>query len=217
MHILIINASPYCDRSSFTSQIAKSFQEGVALAGSTTELYSIGKTTQWHNVTKEYLQNENIVFVVPVYVGIVPSILKEFLEKISALDSVTNNKKKISFVLHSAFPESSQRRCCEAYLETFVNLLNCEFCGILSGSVFYGLIENKSFQDMFEIYRKCGEKFVENNATFFFEDAVVFNGVEQLTEQQAKRFVRYYNFLCRHTAEEKGSLENLYNKPYEQG
>lgn len=215
MHIVIINASPYNDKASQTAKIVNAFQKGILEKGETAEIFSLCSRSQWQETLQTVITNDNIVFAVPVYVGMLPSMLKEFLEKINdLLPDENRNEKRISFILQSAFPEATQRHCCEKLLKSFVDHLRCNFSGILSHSIFYGFIDNIS-DDLLETYSSFGKKYVINNATFFFQEAIDFNGVEYLTEQQAKNFVRGYNFLHKHYAEAQGGADNLYNNPYD--
>lgn len=215
MHIVIINASPYNDKFSKTDIIVKGFQNGILKEGETAEIYSLSYRSQWDKAMQAVNLNDNIVFALPVYVGITPSILKEFLERMnSLLSNEKRNEKRISFILQSAFPEATQRHCCEKYLESFVDYMQCKFSGILSHCVFYGLIENMG-EDLLGVYSFFGGKYIKNDATFFFQEAIDFNGDEYLTEQQAKKFVRGFNFMSKYNAESLGGADNLYYKPYD--
>lgn len=215
MHIVIINASPYSYKFGQTAKIVNAFQDGILEEGETDEIYSLSDRTQWDNALQAVLSNDIIVFAVPVYVGIVPSMLKEFLEKLnSLLPDEKRSEKRISFILQSAFPEATQRHCAEKYLESFVKHLRCNFSGTLSRSIFYGFMDNTS-DNLLEEYSSFGRKYVINNATFFFHEAADFNGVEHLTEQQAKNFIRGYNFLHKHYAEAQGGVDKLYYNPYD--
>lgn len=216
MYITIINASPNNNKSSQTSQIVQAFEQGILKEKNDVEIYSLCHRSQWNSAIQSILSNENIVFVLPVYLGITPSILKEFLEKVDKILPDNNRaSKRIAFILQSAFPEASQRRCCEKYLESFVNCLKCQFSGILSHSVYYGLADNKNFGNLMEEYCSFGRGYIKNNASFFFPEAIEFNGEEYLTEQQAKRFVRGFNFLCKLNAQEQGATGDLYGNPYD--
>lgn len=215
MHITVINASPNNNKSSQTSQIVHAFNQGILKERKTVETHLLCDRSQWDNIIQAILDNENFVFVLPVYLGITPSVFKEFLEKVdSILPKETRGNKKIAFILQSAFPEASQRRCCEKYLESFVNCLKCQFSGILSHSVYYGLADSKNSGNLMDEYYSFGREYIKNNATFFFSKAREFNGAEYLTEEHAKRFVRGFNFMSKLNAEEQGITSNLYNNPY---
>lgn len=215
MHIVIINASPYGNKYSQTSQIVQAFEQGICDERKTVETYSLCYRSQWTDIIDAILNNENFVFVLPVYLGITPSVFKEFLEKVdSVLPKETRGSKKIAFILQSAFPEASQRRCCEKYLVSFVKHLKCQFSGILSHGVYYGLADSANSGNLIDEYCSFGREYVKNNATFFFPRAKEFNGEEYFTEEQAKRFVRGFNFMSKLNAEEQGVTGDLYNNPH---
>lgn len=217
MHLTIINASPYGNKYSNTKMIVDTFGKAIAETGNQVSVYSLSDRTEWDCALKSFLVNNNIIFVIPVYLGITPSVFMEFSEQ---LDSILNEDLKqglnVSFILQSAFPESSQRVCCEHFLKSLTECMGLNFCGILSHSIYYGLIEKGIFDNLTEAYNYFGKKYVENDFTFFFSDTIAFNGAEYLTEQQAKKFVRGFNFMCRHNAEELGCRKELNGKPFDE-
>ena len=216
MPVTIINASPYGNKNSNTKMIVDAFSQAVAKAGSVVENYSLSDRKQWKSALKAASENNHIVFAMPVYVGIVPSIFKEFAEELDrVLPGDVRKSIEISYILQSAFPESAQRKCAEKFLESVTESLKCAFSGILSHSVFFGLIEKGRFDNLSEAYSYFGKKYVENKFNFFFSEAEEFNGPEQLTEKQARKFVRGFNFMCRLTAEEKGCTKDLCDNPFE--
>lgn len=214
MHIIIVNASPYCGNDSNTKMIADTFRKSISETENEVTVYSLSDRNQWKSALKSVIDNKNIVFVMPVYVGIVPSIFKEFVEQLDELLTEDSRKQlNLSFILQSAFPESSQRVCGEKFLKGLTESLNCNFSGVLSHSVFWGLIDQGNFNSLTEAYTYFGKRYVENNFNFFFPEAVGFNGPEQLTEQQARKFVRGFNFMCRLNAEENGGVKELCINP----
>ncbi len=211
---IIINSSPY-NKSSNTSQIAEALKTGIVEEGRVAEIYSLFEKKKWDEAMQVIIDNENTIFVLPVYLGNVPSILKEFLERlIFLLPDDTKKQKRLSFVVQSGFPEASQRRYCEKYLKVFVEQLGCTFSGILSSGIYYGLIDNKGSDNLEETYRHFAREYIINGNTFFFQEAADFNGVEYLTQHQAKKFVRGFNFMCRLGAEEHGCKTDLFDAPH---
>lgn len=195
--------------------IVDAFAKSVEKSGIKTTVYSLSNRSQWESAIKSVLENENIIFAMPVYVGITPSIFKEFTEQLDSC--LTDDIRKIlnfSFILQSAFPEVRQRACCEKCLISVTEHMKCNFCGILSHCVFYGLIERGNFDTLSEAYDYFGKRYVESGFNFFFPEVATFNGPEHLTEKQAKKFVQGFNFLCRINAEEKGCTKNLCYNPY---
>lgn len=216
MHITVINASPFGSVYSNTKMIVDAFAASVSECGHDVQVYSLSDRKQWSDALGSVCINENIVFAVPVYVGIVPSLFKEFAEQLHRfLPARVCPLKRLSFIVQSAFPETAQRACCEKYLQCLTQELQCRFSGILSHCVFYGFIENGNFENLMTAYAYFGKKYTENDCTFFFPDAQDFNGAEILTERQAKLFVRGFNFLCRMNAQENGFTGDLLDSPYE--
>ncbi|MBR2413053.1 MAG: NAD(P)H-dependent oxidoreductase [Clostridia bacterium] len=216
MHITVINASPCGSVHSNTKMIVDSFAKSVAECGHDIQVYSLSERKQWKEALESIHTNENIVFAIPVYVGIAPSLFKEFIEQLNSfLPAQVRPLKRISFIVQSAFPETTQRACCEKYLQYLTQELNCRFSGILSHCVFYSFIENGTFENLMAAYSYFGKKYTDNDCTFFFSEAGDFNGAEILTERQAKLFVRGFNFLCRMNAQENGCTRDLHDSPYE--
>lgn len=214
MHFVIINASPHKVELSNTAMILEPFQKGIVEAESTFETYHLSKKQHWEKAKKAFLENENIVFALPVFAAILPGFMLEFLEEMISEREIKANKK-IAFILHSGFPEACQRRYCEDYLKTLPEMLNSTFSGILSYGINVRFIKNTQLKEVLNAYQYMGTQFVKNNGTFFFKEAVEFTGDEHITEIQAKKFNQIFNFFCRHIAEEKGCTTGLQARPYE--
>ena len=196
--------------------IVDTFSKSVVEEGNEVEIYSLSDRTQWNCALNSVISNNHIIFAMPVYVGIVPSIFKEFVEQLDCLLADDIRKDiQVSFILQSAFPEAEQRICAENFLKSITEGLKLTFSGILSHSIFFGLIEKGSFDNLSEAYSYFGKKYVENKFNFFFPEAEEFNGPERLTEKQARKFVRGFNFMCRVIAEEKGCKKDLCDNPFE--
>ena len=220
MHILIINSSPRTPSLSNTTMIINAFEKGVVKAGATVETYNLANKKQWEDIKKSFISNENIVFALPLYIETLPGIMLEFLEELAIyLKKVTNAisiNRKISFILQSAFPEACQRRCCENYLKTIPKFLNSSFTGILShGDTFNLSFVESTKMNTLASYELMGQKFIENNATFFFKECLDFTGAEYFSEAEAKKYNRLLKFFCQHIAEGKGCTGRLTDAPYE--
>ena len=218
MHVMIINASPHATNLSNTAKILEFFQRGIVQAGGTVELYHLAGRSQWEDAKKAFFENENVIFALPVFAAIIPGFMMEFLEELSDCSSSVqekDSKRKISFILQSGFPEACQRRCCENYLKKLPELLHGNFAGILSYGIDMRFIENKEFQSVLDSYEEMGIQFIKHDGNFFFQEAIDFTGPEYITEAQAKKFNRLFNFFCRHLSEGKGCTVSLTHKPYE--
>lgn len=214
MHILIISATPHSLEYSNTNKLIAAFEQGILESESEAEILYLSHKKEWDKIIQKFAEAKHIVFAIPVYVGIVPSLFKEFLELLYKNKSSIENKN-ISYILQSGYPESTQRSCCEKYLESFTTLINCSFGGILSHGIDYGFIDNVSFEQTLRFYVEFGKEYIAHNASFSFEKAILFTGVDNLTEQQARNFIRYFNFFCKHAAQEINTYSRLYDTPLE--
>lgn len=219
MHILIINSSPRTPSISNTTMITEAFKKGVINAGGTVETYNLSSKKSWNDIKKAFINNANIIFALPLYIETLPGIMLEFLEELSLyvkdIDGSVPNRQ-VSFILQSAFPEACQRRCCEQYLKLIPDFLNSNFAGILShGDTFNLSFVESTKMDTLASYELMGQKFVENNGTFFFKECFDFTGTEYFSENEAKKYNRLLKFFCQHIAEAKGCTASLTNAPYD--
>lgn len=216
MHFVIINASPHATQLSNTAQLVDSFKNGVIKANCSVDIYHLSQKNCWQKAKDAYFSNENIVFALPVFAATVPGLFMEFMEQLfldkSKEESVNRN---ISFIIQSGFPESTQRVYCENFLKTIPDLLNCHFGGVLSYGINVRFAIEQSWQSVLDEFEEAGELFANNNGTFFFEKAEEFNKPEHLSEAQAKKFNRFFNFFCRQISENRGCKVSLKDKPFE--
>lgn len=206
MHFVIINASPHKVELSNTALIIDAFAKGIKKRGCTVEGYNLSQKKQWNHIEQAFFENDNIVFALPVFAATIPGIMMEFLENLKSKQKIISGKK-ISFIIQSGFPEAHQRRYSENYLKELPSLLGAEFSGILSYGINSRFLDNKELNEMLFSFEDMGLHFVENNGTFFFEKAEDFNGKEYITEAEAKKFNRIFNFFCKHIAESKGCTD----------
>lgn len=206
MHFVIINASPHTKESSNTALITDAFQKGLTKAGCTSDIYHLSQKSQWENAKNAFYNSENIVFALPVFAAIIPGMLMRFLEELSS-ECKGKTNRKVSFIIQSGFPEANQRHCCENYLKTLPDLLLSEFSGILSYGINSRFIDNKELKQMLSEFEDMGVSFAHNGGNFFFSEAENFTGKEYITQAEAKKFNRMFNFFCKHIAESKGCLD----------
>ena len=98
-----------------TAKIIAAFGQDYAEGGNTTEIYYLSDRRQWTAAEKAFQENTNILIALPLYVENIPGILLGFL---SGIQPKKMPGTKLSFLLQGGFPEASQSRCCEAFLET---------------------------------------------------------------------------------------------------
>ncbi|MBR5321896.1 MAG: NAD(P)H-dependent oxidoreductase [Clostridia bacterium] len=217
MHYVIINASPHTTSLSNTAQVIDSFQQGIKNENSTVEIYHLSQKKHWKSAKSAFLTNENIVFALPVFAATIPGFFMEFLEELYLEISEKRKspiKHNISFLIQSGFPESCQRINCENLLKTIPGFLNSNFSGILSYGINARFAIDRSWTSVLDNFENIGELFVRNNGNFFFEQAENFNTPELLSENEAKKFNKLFNFFCRQISESKGCNISLKDKPY---
>lgn len=214
MDIVMITASPRMVSQSNTARIAEEFCAGALLAGASIRRYTLSEKSQWFAAKQAFLEGKCILFVLPLYNGMVPGSMMEFLQDLSQEPSLQNpSARKIAYILQSGFPEACQRRCCEEYLQLFTQYLNCCFAGVLS----HGNTFNMRFTGVVEethTYEQMGALFVQAGGSFLFREAENFTGPEHITREEARVYNRVFRFFCERTAEAKGCAAALDHRPY---
>ena len=136
MHLVIISGAARPRARSNTAKIIAAFQAGYEEGGNTTEVWYLSDHSQWAGAAQAFERSDNLLIALPLYVENIPGILLEFL---SGLRPKTVPGTRLAFLLQGGFPEASQSRCCEAYLETLPALLGCEYAGTLIKGDLFGL------------------------------------------------------------------------------
>lgn len=219
MHLVIISGAARIPIKSNTAKIITAFCKGFQDEGNTAEVWYLSDRKQWERARDAFLENNNILFAVPLFVENVPGIMLEFLESLPQKDEPDT---RISFILQGGFPEVSQSRCCEKFLETLPEQLGCLYGGtLIKGDMFgvsllgerIGAKLVQPFTDMGRKFGKCG--------CFEAECVALFSTPEYLSEKQIrsssglrKYFQRWFmGFVARRL----GCKEGLDARPYEEG
>ena len=152
-----------------------------------------------------------------MYVENIPGILLEFL---SGLQPKQTPGTKLAFLIQGGFPEASQSRCCEAYLETLPAQLGCDYAGTLIKGDMFGtsMVDEKTREKMLAPFTEMGRTFA---AAEYFEKSAVdtFAGPEYMSQKE----ILMYNLLGKHIsrffmgriAKKLGCKAKLDAKPYE--
>ena len=127
MHVVIINGSPRVQKFSNTEKILTSFEKGLSEKGCSFERYAISDGRSWETIRTAYMENEEILIALPLYVECVPGLLLEFLETLPVKDERT----RLSFLLQSGFAEGCQLRCGEEFLAKLPAYLGVRYGGCL--------------------------------------------------------------------------------------
>ena len=155
MHLVVISGAARPRAKSNTAKIIAAFQKGYEEGGNTTEVWYLSDHSQWAGAAQAFERSDNLLIALPLYVENIPGILLEFL---SGLKPKSASGTKLAFLLQGGFPEASQSRCCEAYLETLPAQLGCEYAGtLLKGDLFgLSLTDEKSRKKCWRPLRRWG-------------------------------------------------------------
>lgn len=169
MHLIIISCTPRLTTKSNTDKILNKFRQGYESLGNTTETFYLYKRNEWNVIREKFYSNNNILFAVPLYVECIPGIMVEFLE---TLNDKKDENTSIGFILQGGFPEASQLRCGEEYLEILPSFLGCKYSGtLIKGGMFeVSLVDGKMRDKMIQPFYEMGEIYARNN---YFEKSVV--------------------------------------------
>ena len=211
MHIVIINGATRPQAKSNTAKILAAFQKGYEESGNTTEIHHLSDRKQWAAAERSFQENTNILIALPLYVENIPGILLEFL---SGLQPKKTPGTKLSFLLQGGFPEASQSRCCEAFLETLPEQLGCEYGGtLIKGDMFgVGLVDEKNRDKMLAPFTEMGRLFAQSGR---FEKSIAdaFAAPEYMSEKQIRAFNLFGRHISRffmgHIAKKLGCKEKL--------
>ena len=175
MHVVIINRSPRTQKLSNTDKIITAFGKGLEDTGSSFEYYAISDRGSWDRIREAYIENEEILIALPLFVECVPGLLLEFLETLPAKDERT----RLSFLLQSGFAEGSQLRCGEEFLENLPKYLGVRYGGCLVKGDNFGIriLEEGKQEQVTKPYQAMGALFAEGDG-FFREEAKKFTGPE---------------------------------------
>ena len=216
MHLVIISGATRPQAKSNTAKIIAAFQKGFEENGNTTEVWYLSDRRQWKRAANAFEQNECILIAFPLYVENIPGILLEFLSGITPKQA---SGTKLAFLIQGGFPEASQSRCCEAFLETLPAQLGCEYAGTLIKGDMFGTsrVDEKTREKMLAPFTQMGRTFAQIG---FFEKSAVdaFAGPEYMSGKE----IRMYNLLGKHIfrfftgriAKKLGCRSKLDAKPY---
>ncbi|MGN0637028.1 MAG: hypothetical protein ACI4J0_01545 [Huintestinicola sp.] len=216
MHLVIISGAARPKPKSNTAKIIGAFRSGFDEKGNTSEVWYLSDRRQWEGAAKAFSENENILVALPLYVENIPGILLEFL---SDIPPKTDGKTTLSFLIQGGFPEASQSRCCEKYLETLPEKLGCRYGGtLIKGDMFgLGLLDEKNRKKLLAPFTGMGRYFSEKG---YFEKTVSdkFAAPEFMPEKEIRKFERFGHTIQRLfmgiIAKKLGCKGKLDAKPY---
>lgn len=217
MHLVIISGATRPQSKSNTAKVIAAFQRGIEENGNTTEVWYLSDRRQWKRAANAFAQNDHILIAFPLYVENIPGILLEFL---SGLTPKQAPGTKLAFLIQGVFPEASQSRCCEAFLETLPDQLGCDYAGTLIKGDMFGtsLVDEKTREKMLAPFTQMGRTFAQIGC---FEKSAVdaFAGPEYMPEKQIRMYNRVGKHISRffmgHIARKLGCKGRLDARPYE--
>jgi len=127
--LIIYNGSPRITNSNsgiILDQVKKQLQDRV-------EIRDLKEKNQWPNWSKSFVDEEHVLFFMPLYVHAMPSHVMAFIETLEP------SKGNISFFVQSGFPESSQSVFLEAYFEQLSIRLHRSYGGTAIKGAMEGL------------------------------------------------------------------------------
>jgi hypothetical protein len=216
MHLVIINGSPRTKSKSNTTKIITSFQKGFEESGNTSDVWYLSDRNQWESAAEAFEKNDHILFALPLFVENISGTMLEFLE---ALPPKKMPGTSIAFVLQGGFPERSQLRCGERFLEMLPAQLGCEYAGtLIKGDMFgAGLMGEKLGAQLVAPFEDAGRRFAVNGV-FEKQKVNTFAGPEYMPEKEVRKFNRFgchmQKFFMGRIAKKLGCKDKLDAQPY---
>ena len=218
MHLVIISGAARPHPKSNTAKIIAAFGQGYEECGNTEEIYYLSDRRQWTGAEKAFRENTNILIALPLYVENIPGILLEFL---SGVQPKKTPGTSLAFLLQGGFPEASQSRCCEAFLETLPSQLGCAYAGtLIKGDMFgLGLVDEKNREKMLVPFIEMGRLFARSGC---FEKFAVdtFAAPEYMSKKQIRTFNLFGKYISHlfmpRIAKKLGCKEKLNVRPLDE-
>lgn len=222
MQLTIFSCSPQVKEKSASAFIAKAFQIGfTADHKNGASIFHLRDRGDWKLHKKEFAQSEQVLFVLPLYVDCIPGLLMEFLEYIEDWRTIedASEKKQLSFIVQSGFPEALQLRVCEKYLEQLPSRLGCSYGGTLLKGGLYGIayaMGQKAKTRTGDAFADWGKRF--SRELRFEKEAVTAFAVPERFNKKTVRIFRLLMPLGRimwnRLAKENGATQRLDARPY---
>jgi len=218
MHLVVISGSPRTKSKSNTAKIITAFLKGYEEPGNTSEVWYLSDRKQWQSAADAFEKNNMILFALPLFVENIPGTMLEFL---TTLQPKTVSGTSIAFLLQGGFPEASQLRCGERYLERFPVQLGCEYAGtLIKGDMFgVGLMGDMLGAQLVAPFEDAGRHFADAKA---FEKSYgdTFVGPEYMSEKEVRKFNRMghhmQKFFMGRVAKKLGCKDKLDAQPYQE-
>lgn len=218
MNLLIINCSPRTAENSNTEKIIAKFAEGYSSRGDVTELYRLSDRQDWQPARTAFAAAKMILFALPLFAECVPGIMMEFLE---TLEPKEENDGELGFLVQGCYPEASQLRCCQRYLEKLPSYLNCEYAGTLIKGDMFGvyLADAAEREAALQPFVEAGKQFAVSHR--FDEEEVNYFARPEYFSGYTLAFKKFMlpcrQSYLRNFAEKLGCSTSLRARPYAGG
>ena len=164
MKLLILNGSPRAIGSNSTL-LMQHFCEGAkfAVPAFDFEMCYLSKHTHFDEYLEKYDKAENVLWIFPLYVHAMPSIVKDFMEILYT--AKPQNKPPHAFIVQSGFTEAAQSRFLEPYLTRFPGKLGCKSNGLLIKGGIEGIQIMPKFatKSLFRNFNNLGQIYAKND------------------------------------------------------
>lgn len=215
MKLSIINGSPR-GKSSNSRRILEWITDGLEVysAGNMEYLTKIG---DMDTILKRCSSSDSLLLCLPLYVDSMPAQQKLFFEKME-LEKEAFKGKKISFIIHSGFPEMVQNESLKEYLELFATeIMEMELLGvvIIAGSEALQMAPDNLFKRHIKILQDVIRS-IDSDTKFPDDINIRINRRERLTWLQRFLFIinPLKNFYWHYRASKHDHKVKIKAQPY---
>ena len=219
MELTVFNGSPRGKRSN-TKILLEHFINGfMTTDGNTYELAYLNRVKDSDKFIKSFQEAEQVLLAFPLYTDAMPAMVKTFIESLEPFCRGEGNPA-IGFIVHSGFPEATQSRYVERYLEKLTRRLGCKYTGTVIKSGTEGiqvqppLMTRKLFKSFYELGKTFGK-------TGAFDKQIVLKLAkpERLTKFRLWTFrllskIGLTNFYWDSQLKKNNAYEKRFAKPY---
>lgn len=216
MKLAIFNGSPR-NKGSNSKILIDHFLKGYGnVRQDVVPIHYLANTKKIDEGLKIFSEAEIIILIFPLYTDCMPSIVKEFFEKL--VEQKDLKTKSIGFIVQSGFPEAIHSVYVERYLQKFTKRLHYEYLGtVIKGGV-EGIQSMPPFmtKKIYQQFNLLGEYFAKNEA---FSPEIKEKLYKPYKMSWMRRIVwqllpkRLTNFYWDSHLKKNGTFNNRFDKP----
>jgi multimeric flavodoxin WrbA len=216
--VIIYNGSPRGLKGN-SLILAKEIAKGLETEGLKETDYEIRNLTDQKShklCAEDFKNNSRNIFVFPLYIHSMPSIVMKFFEQLKPLSS----ENQMTFVVQSGFSESAQSHYLRSYLTLFVKRLGAAY----GGTVIKGGVEGiqmqpeKANRKLFDKFNQLGREIMKDGAV---SDALIneLAGSIHLKKSEIVLFriiskTGLTNFYWDMQLKKNGAFKERFSRPY---